>query len=97
MVRAGLRLDMQNSSQERRRNSAPPPPKPRGGRQALAGVRRASRSGSVSVTTTHALFASKVQRKVSNQIVILPLLNHPRSADIAAVACNSTMHLWVTR
>src|SRR5262249_46207753 len=45
MVRAGLRLDMQNSSQERRRNSAPegwrnsapPPPKPRGGRSALAG------------------------------------------------------------
>src|SRR2546421_629195 len=45
MVRAGLRLDMQSSSQERRRNSAPegwrnsapPPPKPRGGRSALAG------------------------------------------------------------
>ena len=45
MVRAGLRLDMQNSSQERRRNSAPegwrnsapPPRKPRGGRSALAG------------------------------------------------------------
>src|SRR4029077_4495453 len=45
MVRAGLRLDMQNSSQERRRNnapegwrnSAPPPPKPRGGPSALAG------------------------------------------------------------
>src|SRR5262245_28016802 len=42
---AGLRLDMQNSSQERRRNSAPggwrnsapPPPKPRGGPSALAG------------------------------------------------------------
>src|SRR5262249_16202280 len=39
MVRAGLRLDMQNSSQERRRNSAPPPRKPRGGRSALAGKR----------------------------------------------------------
>src|SRR5262249_62363663 len=45
MVRATLRLDMQNSSQGRRRNSAPegwrnsapPPPKPRGGRSALAG------------------------------------------------------------
>src|SRR5436305_10565003 len=37
MVRAGLRLDMQNSSQERRRNSAPPPPRPRGGLSALAG------------------------------------------------------------
>src|SRR5262249_32536492 len=37
MVRAGLRLDMQNSSQERRRNSAPPPSKPRGGPSALAG------------------------------------------------------------
>jgi hypothetical protein len=45
MVRAGLRLNMQNSSRERRRNSAPegwrnsapPPPKPRGGPSALAG------------------------------------------------------------
>jgi hypothetical protein len=68
---------MQNSSQERRRNSAPegwrnsapPPPKPRGGPSALAGVRGASRSGSVSVITTHALFARKVQRKLSNGVV----------------------------
>ena len=45
MVRAGLRFDMQNSSQQYRhnsapegwRNSAPSPPKPRGGRSALAG------------------------------------------------------------
>src|SRR5262249_1690995 len=45
MARAGLCLDMQNSSQERRRNSAPegwrnsapPPSKPRGGPSALAG------------------------------------------------------------
>src|SRR6516225_6983509 len=45
MVRAALRLDMQNSSQQRRRNSAPegwrnsapPPRKPRGGPSALAG------------------------------------------------------------
>src|SRR5215813_4621921 len=45
MVRAGLRVDMQNSSQQRRRNSAPegwrnsapPPRKPRGGPSALAG------------------------------------------------------------
>src|SRR5436853_4268064 len=68
MVRAGLRLDMQNSSQERRRNSAPPPPKPRGGPSALAGVRGASRSGSASVLTTHALFAREVQRKLSDHV-----------------------------
>src|SRR5438094_5882415 len=68
MVRAGLRLDMQNSSQERRRNSAPPPPKPRGGPSALAGGEEQSRSGSASVITTHALFARKVQRKLSNGV-----------------------------
>src|SRR5258708_5917852 len=47
MVRADLRLDMQNSSQERRRNSAPegwrnsapPPPKPRGGHRRWRGER----------------------------------------------------------
>src|SRR5260370_25931915 len=76
MVRAGLRLDMQNSSQERRRNSAPqgwrnsapPPPKPRGGPSALAGGEEQSRSGSASVINTHALFARKVQRKLSNGV-----------------------------
>src|SRR6516164_6531465 len=74
MVRAGLRLDMQNSSQERRRNSAPEgwrkqraattqtPRRPIG----AGGVRGASRSGSASVITTHALLARKVQRKLSN-------------------------------
>jgi len=67
---------MQNSSQERRRNSAPEglaqqraattqtPRRPIG----AGGVRGASRSGSASVLTTHALFARKVQRKLSNGI-----------------------------
>src|SRR5262249_34797811 len=75
MVRAGLRLDMQNSSQERRRNSAgglaqqraattQTPRRPIG----AGGVRGASRSGSASVITTHALFARKVQRKLSNGV-----------------------------
>jgi hypothetical protein len=68
-VRVPLRLDMEHSSQERRRNNAPAPPKPRGGPSALAGVRGASRSGSVSVITTDALFARKVQRKVSTQLI----------------------------
>src|SRR5256885_17114233 len=92
MVRAGLRLDMQNSSQERRRNSAPegwrnsapegwrnsapegwrnsapPPPKPRGGPSALAGGEEQARQGSASVITTHALFARKVQRKLSRGV-----------------------------
>jgi hypothetical protein len=36
---------------------APPPHKPRGGHGALAGEEESSRSGSLSVTTTHALFA----------------------------------------
>jgi hypothetical protein len=36
--------------------------------QTAGGARGASRSGSVSVITTHALFALKVQRKVSNGI-----------------------------
>src|SRR5262249_32606057 len=83
MMRAGLRLDMQNSSQERRRNSAPEgwrnsagglaqqraattqtPRRPIG----AGGGRGASRSGSASVITTHALFARKVQRKLSNGV-----------------------------
>jgi hypothetical protein len=57
----------QNSSQSRRRNIAPPPPKPRGGRRALAGE-RSKRSGSLAVTTTHALLAGKVQRNVRHGI-----------------------------
>src|SRR5262245_22953395 len=75
MVRADLRLDMQNSSQERRRNSAgglaqqraattQTPRRPIG----AGGVRGASRAGSASVITTHALFARKVQRKLSNGV-----------------------------
>src|SRR3954466_11811945 len=59
---------MQNSSQERRRNSASPPPNPRGGPSGAGGVRGASQSGSASVLTTHALFARKVQRKLSNGV-----------------------------
>ena len=67
---------MQNSSQERRRNSAPgglaqqrtataqTPRRPIG----AGGVRGASRAGSASVLTTHALLARKVQRKLSNGV-----------------------------
>ena len=72
MLRAGMRLDMQNSSQERRRNSAgglaqqraattQTPRRPIG----AGGVRGAGRSGSASVITPHALFARPVQRKLS--------------------------------
>src|SRR5436305_13484660 len=67
---------MQNSSQERRRakksrrgrrNSAPPPPKPRGGPSALAGEK--SEPVRLGVRNhTHALFARKVQRKLSNGV-----------------------------
>ena len=67
---------MQNSSQERRRNSAlegwrkqraattQTPRRPIG----AGGVRGASRSGSASVITTHALLARKVQRKLRNGV-----------------------------
>jgi hypothetical protein len=66
-VRPRLRFDMQHSSQSCRRNIAPPPPKPRGGTRAWRGrgvglVRLAVRGH------THALFALKVQRKVSNGV-----------------------------
>ena len=40
------------------------------------GVRGASRSGSASVITTHALFARKVQRKLSNGVAALPPADH---------------------
>src|SRR5438445_4176208 len=40
------------------------------------GVRGASRSGSASVITTHALFARKVQRKLSNGVAGLPPADH---------------------
>jgi hypothetical protein len=39
-------------------------------------VRGASRSGSASVITTHALFAQKVQRKLSNGVAALPPADH---------------------
>src|SRR5438094_7383994 len=75
-VRAPLRLDMQNSSQERRRQKIAPgsaqhraattqtPRRPIG----AGGGEELSRSGSVPVITTHALFARKVQRKLSNGV-----------------------------
>jgi hypothetical protein len=67
-MRAGLRLDIKRSSRSYRRNSAAAttqtPRRPFG----AGGGRGASRSGSVSTTTTHALFALKVQRKVSNGV-----------------------------
>src|SRR5262245_37119129 len=70
-----------------RRNIAPPPPKPRGGPSALAGARGASRSGYLCVITTHALFARKVQRKVSNGVAVLAAvgssLDRGKSAQLA--------------
>jgi hypothetical protein len=68
-----------------RRNIAPPPPKPRGGPRALAG-RGASRSGSLSVTTTHAPFALKAQRKVSNGVAGLAAAGS--SLDRQKIAAN---------
>ena len=78
-----LRLDMQNSSQgvgatARRRAGAiarRPPPKPRGGPSALAGER--SEPIWLGVRDhTHALFARKVQRKLSNGVAALPPADH---------------------
>ena len=74
--RTGLRLDMQNSSQElgvtarRRAGGIVRPPTTQSPRRPIGagGVRGGSRSGSLSVVTTHALFARKVQRKVSNSV-----------------------------
>src|SRR5262252_6035166 len=76
MVRAGLRLDMQKllsraSAQQRAGELAQQcpattqtPRRPIG----AGGVRGASRSGSASVITTHALLARKVQRKLRNGV-----------------------------
>src|SRR5438046_8057916 len=84
-VRAGLRLDMQNSSQERRRNIAPPPPKPRGGRSALAGERSEPvRLGVRDHHTRSPCKQSPAQNEQWGQLD-LPPLNHPGSAQIAAI------------
>src|ERR671923_228649 len=56
------------------RNSAPPLPKPPRRPIGAGGVRGASRSGSASVLTTHALFAHKVQRKLV--LLALPPADH---------------------
>src|SRR5205807_9060527 len=76
MVRAGLRLDMQKllsraSAQQRAGGLAQPraattqtPRRPIG----AGGVRGASRSGSASVITTHALLARNVQRILSHGV-----------------------------
>src|SRR5262244_1252106 len=68
MVRADLRLDMQKllsrASAQQRAATTQTPRRPIG----AGGVRGASRSGSASVITTHALFARKVQRKLSNGV-----------------------------
>ena len=63
--RARLLLDMSKllsivSAQQRAA-----PPKPRGGPMALAGARGASRSGSASVPTMHALFTTEVECKMA--------------------------------
>src|SRR5262244_3178766 len=66
MVRADLRLDMQKllsrASAQQRAATTQTPRRPIG----ASGVRGASRSGSASVITTHALFARKV--KLSNGV-----------------------------
>src|SRR6476620_10834764 len=67
---------MQNSSQElgvtarRRAGGIVRPPTTQNPRRPIGagGVSGGSRSGSLSVVTTHALFARKVQRKVSNGV-----------------------------
>jgi hypothetical protein len=78
--RSSLRLDgspafalghAKNSSRSCRRNVAPPPPKPRGGPRSAGGGEEPSHSGLLSVITTHALLAGKVQRKVSNGVAQL--------------------------
>jgi len=68
-------------------------------------ARGASRSGSVSVITTHALFALKVQRKVSNGIAGLPAAGSSRHRQkIAQRASEAPQRLedpahvnWFTR
>jgi hypothetical protein len=62
--RARLLLDMSNSSQWCRRN-ARRTTQTRGGPMALAGARGASRSGSASVPTMHALFTTEVECKMA--------------------------------
>src|SRR5262245_39613309 len=68
MVRADLRLDMQKllsrASAQQRAATTQTPRRPIG----AGGVRGASRSGSASAITTHALLARKVQRKLSNGV-----------------------------
>jgi hypothetical protein len=67
-ARAGLRSDMQHSSRSCRRQqraaTTQTPRRPIG----AGGVRGASRAGSASVITTHARFARKVQRKLTNGV-----------------------------
>ena len=75
-TRPRLRLDNQNSSHSRRRNIAPPLPKPRGGLRALAGGEKSEAIRLAVRGHTHALFALKVQRKVSNGVLDWPAPDH---------------------
>jgi NADH:ubiquinone oxidoreductase, NDUFS5-15kDa len=64
------------------------------------GVRGASRSGSASVITTHALFALKVQRKVSNGIAGLAADEHRwirrnRGPIRALLRCHAFEKRWI--
>ena len=70
-----------NTSRLCRRNSAPSPPKPRGGPSALAGVRGEAGQARYLAAHTHALFAQKVQRKVSNCV-----------ADFAVPVADRSIH-----
>jgi len=71
-----------NTSRLCRRNSAPSPPKPRGGPSALAGARGEAGQARCLAAHTHALFAQKVQRKVSNSVAPLAAAG---AIDFAAI------------
>src|SRR5207245_3953073 len=63
---------LSRASAQQRAATTQTPRRPSG----AGGVRGASRSGSASVITTHALFARKVQRKLSNGVAALPPADH---------------------
>ena len=82
LARARLLLDIRNSSPPDRRNSAPPPPKPRGGPPALAGEKSEPvRLGSV--ITTHALFKSEVECKMTSGHRILHCASRPFDSSLS--------------
>jgi hypothetical protein len=75
---------------QRRQTRAPPPPKPRGGPRGAGGGEEQTGQASLSAITTHALFALKVHRKVSNGVAQLAAagssLDRPQTAAIPAIS-----------